>query len=60
MIRTKLRENVEIGECILLKKLHSEVVGHGMRHICIWQQIRRHFIYGFSDECGIFEIIDSK
>ena len=56
MIRTKLRENVEIGECILLKKLHSEVVGHGMRHICIWQQIRRHFIYGFSDECGIFDI----
>ena len=26
-----------------------------MRHICIWQQIRRHFIYGFSDQCGIFD-----
>ena len=47
---------MEIRECVLLKKLHSEVVSHAMRHICIWQQIRRHFIYGFSDQCGIFDI----
>ena len=26
-----------------------------MRHVCIWQQIRRHCIDGFSDKCGIFD-----
>ncbi len=26
-----------------------------MKHICIWQEIRRHFISGFSDRCGIFD-----
>ena len=26
-----------------------------MRHVCIWQQIRRHFVVGFSDQCGIFD-----
>ncbi len=38
----------------MLKELHEEVVGHGMKHICIWQEIRRHFIAG-SDKCGIFQ-----
>ena len=55
MIRTQLRESVELSESILLRKLHNEVVSHGMRHVCIWQEIRRHFVIGFSDECGIFD-----
>merc|ERR1712228_856192 len=55
MIRTNLRQKVQLKEAILLKKLHSEVIAHGMRHIGIWQQIRRHCIDGFSDKCGIFE-----
>ncbi len=32
----------------MLKELHEEVAGHGMKHIC------RHFIAEFSDKC-IFE-----
>ncbi len=49
MIRTNLRRNVQLKEAVLLKDLH------GMKHICIWQNIRMHFINGFSDKCGIFD-----
>ncbi len=51
MIRTNLRNNVQLKESVMLGKLHHEVVGHAMKHICIWQQIRTHFIKGFSDKC---------
>ncbi len=31
LIRTNLREGVELPEVIMLKELHEEVVGHGMK-----------------------------
>lgn len=54
MIRTRLRESVILKELHLLQSLHSEIIAHDIRHICIWQQTRKHMTDGFSDLCGYF------